>query len=124
MKRQEVAFAVRPLIDAYGDGGFRIGGLFMRGSMLLLPDRLEPWALSAVAEADAPAIAPLLALAGSVDFVLVGTGEKMAAPKELKAAFPAAGLSLDLMPTGAACRTYNVLLAEGRRLAAGLIAVP
>ncbi|MCB1510638.1 MAG: Mth938-like domain-containing protein [Hyphomicrobiaceae bacterium] len=110
-------------IDAYGNGGFRFAGMSHRGSILCLPDGIHGW------EPAAPqALAPhdfvrVLAVLQPPGFVLLGTGESQVFPsRELRSAFEAAGIGLEPMTTGSACRTYNVLLAEGRPVAAALIA--
>jgi uncharacterized protein len=62
--------------------------------------------------------------AGSVELLLIGTGARMAQiDRTLRQALRADGVVIEVMDTGAACRTYNVLMAEGRRVAAALIAV-
>ena len=111
-------------LDAYGRGGFRFAGMSHKGSILALPTGIHAWPVTGVSELTSEAFAPVLALAGSIDFMLVGTGEGPAhLPDSLRRRFREAGISVDPMPTGAAARTYNVLLAEDRRVAAGLIAV-
>ena len=70
------------------------------------------------------ALAPIFAQADGLDFVLIGTGREMLVlPEDLRRRFRALRISADTMTTGAAIHTYNVLLAEGCRVAAGLIAV-
>ncbi len=111
-------------IEAYGNGGFRFGGLSHRGSLLCLPDGVWAWPVRSPEEIDEPALARVFARAGGLDFVLLGTGKDLwPLPGWLRQRFRDLGLSVDPMPTGAAVRTYNVLLAERRRVAAGLIAV-
>jgi uncharacterized protein len=116
--------ANRPFIDGYGDGGFRIAGTLHRGSIFLLPDRVLAWAVTDFAAADADSLAPLLAGIGDTELVLIGTGARMTMlPKPMREVCRAAGLGVEPMDTGAAARTYNVLVAEDRRVAAALIAV-
>ena len=116
-------FPGRALIDAYGNGGFRFAEMSHRGSILCLPDGVFGW--------DAPApdqLAPYhlrqaLETLSAPAFLLLGTGSQQIFPApDLAAAFADAGLGLEAMSTGAACRTYNVLLGEGRPVAAALIA--
>ena len=119
----------RHALDAYGKGGFRFAGMSHKGSILVLPTGIHAWPVTGVGDLAAEVFAaevfaPVLALAGSIDFMLVGTGEEPAhLPEALRRRCREAGISLDAMPTGAAARTYNVLIAENRRVAAGLIAV-
>lgn len=119
MKFNEVSFAGRPPIDGYGEGGFRIGGYAHVGGLLLLPERIAQWA---PAEPETAAcFADVIAAADQIDVLLVGMGAAIAPlPREARAALDAAGIGFDVMATPAACRTFNVLLAEDRRVAAVL----
>jgi uncharacterized protein len=111
-------------IEAYGNGGFRFGGMSHRGSLLCLPDGIWAWPVADFTALNEAMIEPVLARADQLDLFMIGAGRDPAAlPEPLRARFRAAGLSVDAMSTGAAVRTYNVLLAESRRVGAGLIAV-
>ena len=125
MEFSNTAFGTQPPIEAYGDGGFRLDKKRVSGSMILLPDEgMFPWEIVSVAEAQIKNFSRLIDAAGSFDLVLVGTGEMLVfLPPDLKRALAAIPLHVEVMNTGAACRTYNVLLGEGRRIAAALIAV-
>ncbi|PKP73372.1 MAG: hypothetical protein CVT84_13865 [Alphaproteobacteria bacterium HGW-Alphaproteobacteria-6] len=106
-----------PAIDGYGPGFFRIGGRVMRGAVIVTETGAGPWA----GLADA---APLIALAGRIDVLLIGTGATIThLPAGLRNAIEAAGIGLEAMDSAAAARGYNLLLAEGRRVAAALIPV-
>lgn len=112
-------------IDAYGDGGFRFAGMSHRGSLLLLPSGIHAWTATGTAKLTVADFAALLAEREKIEFVLLGTGTgQIFPPLAVRQAFDDAGLGLDAMSTGSAARTYNVLLAEGRKVAAALIAVP
>jgi uncharacterized protein len=112
------------LIDAYGDGGFRFGGMSHRGSLLCFPDGIWAWPITHVGELTAELLQPAFDRAGQLDFFLLGGGrDPFALPPPLRARFQAVSLSVDPIPTGAAVRTWNILLGEGRRVGAGLIAV-
>jgi uncharacterized protein len=114
-----------PSIDAYGGGGFRVSGERVEGSILILNDQLRPWPVTSLAGLGPEQIAEVLA-AGSreVEFLLLGVGPKVAPPPPaLRQALQAAGMGLEVMDTATAARVYNVLAAEGRRLAAALIAI-
>jgi uncharacterized protein len=112
-------------IDAHGGGGFRFVGLSHRGSLLCLPDGIWAWPVATPGELTDDALATVFARTGALDFFILGTGTgPWAAPDALRARFRAAHISLDTMTTGAAVRTYNVMLMEDRRVGAGLIAVP
>lgn len=112
-------------IDGYGSGGFTFAGMSHRGSILALPTGVHAWAVEAPGDLDAAALTPLLALPkGKVELLLVGTGtELVRLPPTLTVRLRDAGIRSEPMATGAAARTYNVLLGEGRRVAAALIAV-
>ncbi len=117
---------VAPAIEAFGSGGFRIAGVRREGSVLIVDDAVRPWAVRSMAEVTPAAFQPLFdgAPAGSVEFVLLGTGAAMALPpRAVRDGLARLGLGLEFMDTAAACRLYNVLAAEGRRIAAALIAV-
>lgn len=117
MRLSEVQFGAALPVEGYGPGFFRIGGHVHAAPLLLTGDRVAPWA----GYADP---APLLALAGSVDVVFVGTGAHIAyIPPDFRAALEATGLGVEVMDSPAACRTYNVLLSEGRRIALAVLPV-
>src|SRR3954449_9699774 len=111
-------------IEAYGDGGFRFGGMSHRGSLLCFPDGIWAWPVASIRELSAETLEPVFARAGAVDFVVLGGGrDPFVLPRALRERFRELSLSMDAMPTGAAVCTWNILLAEGRRVGAGLIAV-
>lgn len=114
-------------IDAYGNGGFRFADMSHRGSLLCLPGGMHGW--DAVQNGEALAVTldmldSVLAEAGAIEVLLIGTGAvQVFLTPELREALAAHGLFAEAMATGAAARTYNVLLAEKRAVAAALIAV-
>jgi uncharacterized protein len=111
-------------IDAYGDGGFRFGGMSHRGSLLCFPDGIWAWPVNSIAELSGSALEAAFDRAGSLDFFLIGAGrDPWVLSEGLRSRFRELSLSVDSMPTGAAVRTYNILLAENRRVGAGLIAI-
>lgn len=111
-------------IDAYGNGGFRFGDMSHRGSILVLPSGIRAWDVTEVRAIDRTALRPVQAEAETIDLLLVGTGADIAAlPSELRAWLRGFGIGLDVMQTGAAARTYNILVAENRKVAAALVAV-
>ncbi len=112
------------LIDAHGGGGFRFAGMSHRGSLLCLPDGIWAWPVESSAALTDESLALVFARAGALDFFVLGTGAApWAAPEVLRIRFREAHISFDAMTTGPAVRTYNVMLMEGRRVGAGLIAV-
>ncbi len=117
-------FPGRAPIEAYGNGGFRFADMSHRGSILALPSGIEAWPPNTPDEITPDSLARLLAEASGIDILLIGTGDRLVTlPRESTAALRNAGLEPDLMGTGAAVRTYNVLLSESRAVAAALVAV-
>jgi uncharacterized protein len=118
------ARAERANVAGYGDGGFRIGGVFHQGSVLIIGDRVLPWAPLRPEEVTIESLAPVIAAARDIDILVLGCGTAMMPmPRELREPLHAYRIALEPMNTGAACRTYNLLLAEHRSVAAALIAV-
>ena len=112
------------LIDAHGGGGFRFAGLSHHGSLLCLPDGIWAWPVTDPEQASEETLARVFAQAGELDFFVFGAGAApWIMPEPLRERFRAAQVSLDTMTTGAAVRTYNVMLMENRRVGAGLIAI-
>ena len=116
--------AGRQVIEGYGDGGFRISGTRHEGAVLLFPNRVIAWPISGFADLTLDSVQPVIDAAAEVDLLLLGCGSSLQlVPGELRRALKAAGIVVEAMDTGGACRTYNVLLGEDRRIAAALIAV-
>jgi uncharacterized protein len=116
----------RQIIESYGEGRFRVTGTLHTGSILVFASRTVSWAVADMAALSMENLAPIAAAgeAGEVDLLLIGCGARMAMiPGSLRAALRSKGIVSEPMDTGAACRTYNVLAAEGRKVAAALIAV-
>jgi uncharacterized protein len=114
-----------PSIDAYGEGGFRLAGERHEGSLLIVRDEAQSWAVRTPAELTPESLAPVFeAGRAEVEFLLLGLGPRNALPaRPVRDALQRAGIGLEFMDTPAAARLYNVLTAEGRRIAAALIAV-
>lgn len=119
-------------IKGYGNGGFSFGeeSEHYQGNLLLLPDEAHPWnidaheLLSDETNTLPDSLQPILARASEVDLLILGAGSThIPNPSTLQHALRDYGISIECMSTGAACRTYNILLTEGRQLAAALIAV-
>jgi len=116
-------------IAAHGHGAFAFAGMSHEGSILATPSGVRPIEATSVDELEANALQPLLAECaekpGSIEFLIVGTGARMApVPKTFRAALGSVGLRFEAMATGPALRVYNVMQSEGRRVAAALIAAP
>jgi uncharacterized protein len=114
----------RQVIQGYQEGGFRIAGVRHEGSVLVLPDRTLAWPVSGLDQVTVESLGPIRAAEPAVEILLLGCGRCFAmASAELRQALREEGIGLEPMDTPAACRTYNVLLAEERRVAAALIAL-
>jgi uncharacterized protein len=112
------------VINSHGEGGFRFAGMSHRGSLLCLPDGIWAWPVDKAEELTEDTLALVFARVGALDFFILGTGKVLwNMPPALRVPFRDAHVSLDTMTTGAAVRTYNVMLMESRRVGAGLIAV-
>lgn len=116
--------AGRQVIEKYGNGRFTISGEVWDGSVVILPEVTFAWGVSAPEQISYESFRELIAKAVPVDILLLGCGPKMTlVPSDLRKALRAQGMVVEPMDTGAACRTFNILLAEERRVAAALIAV-
>jgi uncharacterized protein len=120
MRMTEIPLDGQRPVDGYGPGGFRVAGAWHAGSLILLP--------AGIRRLDAPpsveSLAAVLAAADALDVLLVGMGADIAPlPRGLRAALDEAGIGAEVMSTPSACRTYNVLLTEQRRVAAALVAL-
>ncbi len=114
----------RAPIDAYGNGGFRFAGMSHRGSLLCLPSGIHGWSLPAPGALDETSLEPVFAEAADFEVLLIGTGlDIVPLPKALRQRCRAEKIVVEAMSTGAAVRTFNVLLAEERAVAAALVAV-
>lgn len=117
MRLNEVNYDNSKPVDGYGPGFFRIGGQVYEGGVLVTHSGVAPW--GGYADADA-----LLPLKDAVDVIFIGTGAEIAhLPADFRTLFDQAGIGVEPMASPAACRTYNVLLSEGRRIAAALLPV-
>lgn len=113
------------VITGYGQGLFRIAGVVHGHSVLVLPDRTIAWAVTDFAAIDLAGLEPVWLHNSKVNVLLLGCGPRMQLPPpELRRGLRERGIVLEPMDTGAACRTFNVLLTEGRAAAAALIALP
>ena len=117
MRLNEIRYNDSVPIDGYGPGFFRIGGKIIRGPVLVFPTGVAAW--DGLTDS-----AAILERAGEVDVVFVGTGAEIAhLPADFRKVLEDAGIGVESMASPAACRTYNVLLSEGRRVAVALIPV-
>ena len=111
-------------IESYGNGGFRFAGMSHRGSLLMLPSGIHGWDLMEGDPLTVENFQRVVDEAADIEVLLVGTGKDIRPlPAALKARFKEHRISSDPMSTGAAVRTYNIMLAESRAVAAAFIAV-
>ena len=114
----------RQVVESYGDGRFRISGAMWTGSVLLRPGMTLSWPVAKFRDITLESLMPLKEGEVAPEILLVGCGRRAEfLPRALREAIRVEGMVADVMDTGAACRTYNVLAAEDRRVAAALIAV-
>ena len=111
-------------IESYGKGGFRFAGMSHRGSLLFLPSGIWAWPVTEAEGITAETLAPVIAQAEAIGILLIGTARaRWSLPAELMQLFATHKISAETSQTGQAANTYNILLEEGRRVAAALIAV-
>lgn len=117
MRLTEIEFQDAVPIEGYGPDFFRIGEDVIGAPAVVYAKGAQNWA--GVEDPEA-----LLALKGEIDFILLGTGSDLRhAPAAFKSVLEDAGIGVEVMKTTSACRTYNVLVSEGRRVAAALLPV-
>ena len=116
--------ADRQVIDTYAPGHFRVSNVLHRGAVIVFPDHTLTWDAPEFADLTAGHFAAVLAADPRPEVLLLGAGARMQLlPAALRKALRDQGIVVDVMDSPAACRTYNVLLAEGRRVAAALLPV-
>ena len=121
---EERHYPGRAAIDGYGSGGFRFAGMSHRGSILMLPSGVWAWPPLSASDIDEASLARVFDARAEIDLLFVGTGvDPVLLPEPLRWRLKDAGIRFDTLPTAGAASTYNVLFAEGRRVAAALIAV-
>ncbi len=121
---REAHFPGRAPIDAYGNGGFRFAEMSHKGSLLCLPSGIYGWDVTQPDDLNSENFERLFAEADEIEILLVGSGlDLLPLQSELRTKLRSVNISADPMATGAAVRTYNVLIAEGRAVAAAFLAV-
>jgi len=117
----------KQVVESYGKDGFRVSGVTHRGGIIIFPDKTLDWSAGEMVDVTPEALAPVIERSGTeraVEVMLLGCGARMRlVPPQLRAAFRLHRVVIDEMDSGAACRTYNVLMAEGRRVAAALLPI-
>lgn len=117
--------ADRQVIDTYAPGHFRVSNVLYQGAVIVFPDHTQVWNAPGFTDLRLDHFAPVLAAADpKPEVLLLGSGARMQLlPSAIRKVLREQGLVVDVMDSPAACRTYNVLLAEGRRVAAALLTV-
>jgi uncharacterized protein len=117
MRLTEVTYGSAKAIEGYGPGFFRVAGHVLRGACLITPWDAGPW--GGYEDTAAP-----LSLVGRIDVLFVGTGIEVShVPQAFRQALESQEIGVEVMASPTACRTYNVLLGEGRRIAVALLPV-
>lgn len=117
--------AAYQVVEAYGPGRFRISGEVYNSSVLVLPEQTLDWPVASIDDLKPDDFEPLIEAADGIEILLLGCGARMQmVPQSLRAPLRAAGIVVEPMDTGAAARTFNLLLSEDRRVAAALIVMP
>lgn len=110
------------VIQSYGSDGFKISGNFYEGSLIVTVDQIVSWPVAGPDSLDADSFRQILPAKDMIDVILLGTGKTfIMPPRDLRETWKDYGLRIEVMDTGAACRTYNILMAENRRVAAALL---
>jgi len=116
--------AGQQLLNSYGDGGFRVSGIKHEGSVLVFPEKTLSWPVTNIDDLSLDSLKDIGSEEFKVEILLIGCGNTMAfIDEEIRRSLKDRGIVVDAMDTGAAVRTYNVLLLEGRQVAAALVAV-
>ena len=114
----------KQLIQAYGDGGFKVAGTRYEGSVVVFPDETVAWAAQNLDDISLQSLAAVITRADDIEILIIGCGDKfLPPPKGLRDVLKEAGVVMEWMDTGAACRTHSVLITEARKAAAALIAI-
>ena len=114
----------RQVIQGYGGGGFRIAGARYEGSIIVFPDTVSAWPVASFDDITGGALRVIVERAQDIEVFLIGGGDTFRPlPRDLRLWLQEAGIAAEIMDTGAACRTYNLLLGDGRQVAAALISV-
>lgn len=124
LERREQHLPEQVPVEAYGNGGFRFGGMSHRGSILILPSGVHGWSAVVPADITTESLAQVLEEADDIEMLLLGTGINLApAKRDIAKALREHDIKHEAMSTGAAVRLFNVMLGEGRKFAAALLAV-
>ena len=114
----------KKIIDAYGNGGFKVAGERLEGNIIILPDSVHRFENSEIENTNQNHIEPILSHAEDIEVLIIGCGKTTSFfNADIEKILRSKRISLEYMDTGAAARTYNILLTEERKVAVVLIAV-
>lgn len=112
------------LIESYGDNNFKISGIVYPHSIIITPDQVRKWQIDCIEALDSESFSFLFEKDAAIELLLVGCGSRFQPlSSSIRSLFRSKKINVDSMDTGAACRTYNILMAEGRRVAAALMTI-
>ncbi|WP_310620386.1 Mth938-like domain-containing protein [Flexibacterium corallicola] len=121
---RDAHFPQRAPIEAYGNGGFRFADMSHRGSLICVPDGMHGWDLVSSTDFNLDCFQQVLDQSDEIEILIIGTGTSLVPlPDEIRSVFREHGIMADVMATGHAVRTFNVLLDENRAVAAAILAV-
>ncbi|MFT6582051.1 MAG: Mth938-like domain-containing protein [Alphaproteobacteria bacterium] len=115
----------RNVIESYGPGRFMVSQQQYTSSLIVAPSWISLWEIKTFDQITPESLSQIVERESEIEVLLIGVGERMQPPSPLiRNAMREIGVSVDTMDTGAACRTYNLLMGDGRRVAAALLALP
>lgn len=124
VEMQDAYYPGHDPIESYGNGGFRFGEMSHQGSLLFLPSGIHPWEITEPDQINEDSFSKLFAEISEIEILIIGTGKNLVPiGANLRQKFRESGIMADVMDSGAAVRTLNILLAEDRAAAAAIIAV-
>ena len=123
-KLTNVAPVGRQLVQTYGDGTFRVSGTTFNGSVIILPHMTMKWAAQSYESISPTILEPFTSADMSIELLLIGCGANIGLPRDdIRNYLKELNITSEWMDTGAACRTFNVLVVEDRAVGAALIAI-
>jgi len=117
-----------PIISDYSGGGFTIGGAFYNGSVMITGEEgtgyvIEPWSVDDADNISVDNLGRIYQSADRPNLIVLGIGDEMSHPfAQLRVALSKHGIAVEILTTPAACRTWNLLLSEGRKVAFAAVA--
>jgi uncharacterized protein len=114
----------KKIIEAYGNGGFKVNAERIEGSIVIMPDAVFNWQISSFSAINIAALKDVIDNSKNIEILLLGCGKKIDfLPRDIEENLKQHKIKVEYLDSGSACRTYNVLLGEGRAIAAAIIAI-